>query len=307
MKKIICLIFAGIIINHACAQTEHEWRATLKIVNEQGVPIAGANAGIGYYTNSVGTSVDGLTDTNGIFSASHRSYGGDLGFAVEKMGYYTTRQSYKVPFNYEPARWNFIQTILLRKIGDPIPMYAKEQNMKFPKLDEPIGFDLMAGDWVTPYGKGFHTDILFKAHRNIINDREFNAELTVTFPNKGDGIVVAPSEPVVGSEFKTARTTAENGYGPELVLDFSNSKRPESVFGYFVRIRTELDQDGKIKSTFYGKISGNFRFYAGTIAPSVGMGFDYYLNPTPNDRNVEFDPKRNLMKNLKPGEGVSEP
>jgi len=37
------------------------------------------------------------------------------------------------------------------------------------------------------------------------------------------------------------------------------------------------------------------------------MGFDYYLNPTPNDRNVEFDPKRNLMKNLKPLEEVTEP
>ena len=29
------------------------------------------------------------------------------------------------------------------------------------------------------------------------------------------------------------------------------------------------------------------------------MQFKYYLNPTINDRNVEFDPKQNLMKNLK--------
>jgi hypothetical protein len=307
MNKTICVIFMGIVISHAHAQTKHEWRATLKVVDEMGVPIVGANASIGYQTNSVGTSVDGLTDTNGVFSASHPSYGGTLGFVVKKTGYYPTRQDYKVPFTYDPARWNPTKTIALKKIGQPITMYAKRQEMKFPKLDESIGFDLMSGDWVTPYGKGFHTDILFKAHRKIKNDHEFTADLTVTFPNKGDGIIIAPSEPETGSEFKTSRTAAENGYRSELDLLYSNSKHPDSVFGYFIRVRTELDQDGNVKSAIYGKIRGGFRFYAGTIAPTSGMGFDYYLNPTPNDRNVEFNPKTNLVRDLKPLEGVSEP
>ena len=37
------------------------------------------------------------------------------------------------------------------------------------------------------------------------------------------------------------------------------------------------------------------------------MEFSYYLNPTPNDRNVEFDPKQNLLGGLKVGEGVTAP
>jgi hypothetical protein len=45
----------------------------------------------------------------------------------------------------------------------------------------------------------------------------------------------------------------------------------------------------------YGKIYGDF------------MNFTYYLNPTPNDRNVEFDPKRNLFTNLKDDERVTMP
>ena len=37
------------------------------------------------------------------------------------------------------------------------------------------------------------------------------------------------------------------------------------------------------------------------------MGFTYYLNPKPNDLNVEFDPKKNLIKDLQPIEEVKEP
>jgi hypothetical protein len=48
-------------------------------------------------------------------------------------------------------------------------------------------------------------------------------------------------------------------------------------------------------SANYGKIYGAF------------MNFTYYLNPTRNDRNVQFDPKRNLFTNLKDDERVTAP
>jgi hypothetical protein len=37
------------------------------------------------------------------------------------------------------------------------------------------------------------------------------------------------------------------------------------------------------------------------------MQFCYYLNPTPNDRNVEFDPKQNLLGGLQSFEQVTAP
>jgi len=306
MNKCISLIIASTAFT-ALAQVEslqHAWTATLKITDDDGKPVTNAKATVYYMLTN---SIVGLTDTNGVFVASHRDQSVDLAFQIEKSGYYMTRVDYHLGFYYKPDKWNPIEPIVLRKIGTPIPMYAKKQEMRFPKLDEPVGFDLMAGDWVTPYGKGFHTDMLFKAHRKIISDREFTADLTVTFPNTGDGVVIAPQEPVVGSEFKTPRTVTRNGYKPELDLHYSNSERPKSVFGYFIRVRTVLDDGGNIKSALYGKIRGDLRFYAGTIAPTAGMGFDYYLNPKPNDRNVEFDPKQNLLKGLKPIEQVTEP
>ena len=311
MNKTVGLIFLLIALRSAEAQTElirHEWNVTLRVVDEAGQPISGAKASVGYFANSKPASIGGLTDTNGIFKASHSAFSGILGFTAEKSGFYASKEpSYELGFTYDAAIWNPDRTIVLRNIGNPIPMYSKRQEIKFPKLDEPVGFDLMVGDWVLPYGRGVHIDMFFTAHRQIINDRDFSANLTVTFPNKGDGIITAPAEPAVGSVFKTSRTTVEIGYKPQLVLNYSSSKRPEPVFGYFIRVRTILDADGNVKSTLYGKISRDFRFYAGTITPTSGMGFDYYLNPTPNDRNVEFDPKQNLIKNLSPLEEVRGP
>ena len=315
MKKIIGSVILCMVTSSLLAQPQSRaWKATLKVVDENSKPVQNAEAKVGFYVTTTpgqtkGDNISGLTDTNGVFVASHRDRSYYLGFQVEKARYYSFRSEYTLGFasDYDPVKCNPTQTIVLRKIGNPIPMYAKEQEMKIPNEDEPIGFDLMAGDWVTPYGKGFHADVYFTVHRKIISERDFDANLAVTFPNKSDGIVVAPSEPDTGSEFKTSRTALENGYGPELALHYSHSERPKSVFGYFIRVRTVLDDDGNVKSALYGKIRGDFRFYAGTIAPSAGMGFDYYLNPTPNDRNVEFNPKKNLVRDLKPLEGVSEP
>jgi hypothetical protein len=64
---------------------------------------------------------------------------------------------------------------------------------------------------------------------------------------------------------------------------------------YVFRVRTVLDKQGNIVSTHYGKIYGDF------------MQFSYYLNPSPNSRNIEFDPKHNLIGGLQPLEEVSQP
>jgi hypothetical protein len=64
---------------------------------------------------------------------------------------------------------------------------------------------------------------------------------------------------------------------------------------YVFRVRSVVDSNGNMISTHYGKIYGDF------------MKFDYYLNPTPNDRSIEFDPKQNLLGGLKPFEQVTAP
>lgn len=286
-----------------------KWSMTIKAVDDAGNPVEGATATIYYHLND---AANGLTDSNGLFTFSTNTASWDIALEAQKAGYYNARNTIDLGprEDYDPARWNQTVLLPLRKIGKPIPMFArrKEEGMVLQKEDEPMGFDLKAGDWVAPYGKGSHTDMIFTLlHRQIISRTQFDCTLKVSFPNKGDGICVAPSEEFPGSAFRTSRTAAENGYEPELTLRFRNSELATNVFGYFIRVETSLDENGNVKSALYGKIPGGFKLYAGTIKPHSGMGFTYYLNPTPNDRNLEFDPKRNLSQNLKLLEGVNEP
>ena len=65
---------------------------------------------------------------------------------------------------------------------------------------------------------------------------------------------------------------------------------------YYFRIRTQTNELGQVTNALYGKIYGQ-----------INGCFTYFLNPTPNDRNVEFDPKRNLFMNLKSMEHVGVP
>jgi hypothetical protein len=69
---------------------------------------------------------------------------------------------------------------------------------------------------------------------------------------------------------------------------------------YYFRVRTKTDAQGRIVSANYGKIYGDFfldpaNFDWGYYATL--MLVDTYFNPTNNDRNVEFDLKKNLLQN----------
>ena len=60
---------------------------------------------------------------------------------------------------------------------------------------------------------------------------------------------------------------------------------------------------GTLLSALYGKIYGDF-------SQNIGHGniyFNYYLNPEPNSRNMEFNTQSNLFKNLRSLEQVGAP
>jgi hypothetical protein len=315
MKKItmlLCLALTVLANGFAFGQASalpapfgpHQWTATVKVIGEDGNPIAGANVAVSYDIPATPGAdqprfgkIKGVTDDNGVFIASHTDSSWDLGVVVEKAGYYVTHSGYQ--FYYDEKRRHPSFTLLLKKIGKPIPMYAKRLNTNVPALDKPVGFDLMAGDWVAPYGKGTKTDIIFTAHTEKRSEFDWDSKLTVSFPNPGDGIqefdapVLLQDATMGQSDLRSSHETPAEGYQPQWVQTMScrphrggYSGNRDPNHNYYFRVRTVLDSQGNILSTHYGKIYGDF------------MEFSYYLNPTPNDRNVEFDPKQDLLGGL---------
>ena len=131
---------------------------------------------------------------------------------------------------------------------------------------------------------------------------DFDYKLVVSFPNPGDGIqrFEVPALNLT-SALRSPHTAPEDGYKAEWVK--TTSRRPgerekyqnDDSLNFFFRVRTVLDEKGNVKSAHYGKIYGDF------------MNFRYFLNPTPNSRNVEFDPSKNLLKVRMPSLQVRDP
>lgn len=321
MKTLICLILTCLTANHVIGQARpgaYLWTLNLKVLDDNNQPVRDAKTWVAYGDPKQGQSPDpfqandwaiaGLTDTNGLFTAKHTDHSWSLGVQVQKAGYYSILESYEL---YKPGQFddqkvaanrNPALTLVLKKIRKPMPMYAKSLNLGIPEFDKPLGFDLMIGDWVAPYGTGISTDIVFTGHldKRAKNDSDYT--LIVSFPKAGDGIQeFSVPESEQGSELHSPHEAPAEGYKAEWLQ--TKTRRPGKPLqtnwdmkrNYFFRVRTVLDHEGNVVSTHYGKIYGDF------------LRFKYYLNPTPNSRNIEFDPKQNLMKNLKPDEGVSAP
>jgi hypothetical protein len=305
------LHFALLLLAATCTfaqngSANYEWKATMRVIDESGNPISGANAVVGYFTNSQPASALGITDSNGMFMASHSlpEPMAEVGFQADKSGYYTTTAERQLGPQYDPAQWTFTQTLELKKVGKPIPMYAKKYAMalKLPNYGMPVAYDFEIGDWVGPYGKGINKDIIFQKDYSDKCAEGYYSKVTVRFPKEGDGIqLYTMPESETGSGLRSQHEAPLDGYQPELTRETSALRGHPSKFEfdanriYLFRVRTAKDHEGNIVSAHYGKIYGDF------------MQFTYYLNPTSNDRNIEFDPKQNLLGGLQSFEQVDAP
>ena len=308
-------------------------KMTIKVLNESGQPIEGATAGLTFsYTPTGGSpktsSSKGLTDVNGLFVGTGDSIQYFTYWAT-KEGYYSTTKKFRLSKitgipgfrSWEP--WNQTIEVVLKKKENPIAMYAVRMKSKdskylptFPFLDRFVGYDLVAGDWMTPHGQGTHRDIMFKFEKYHAKGRtDHHVKLTMAFSNEGDGLLSYYTDPNRGSKLRLPHHAPITGYEPQLVIDKHRTKTKilSGAFrddqNYFFRIRTEKDNKGNIISALYGKIYDPIELglFIGDKNPTGSVFFDYYLNPTSNDTNVEFDPKKNLFKDLTVNEEVSMP
>ena len=242
------------------------------------------------------------TDEEGVVRVTAKSKRNDLHYsATAPSGYYRTRRARHEYSHQENGRWqpdNQKFEVVLKRIKNPIPMYARNlvRGLRVPIADKQCSFDFEIGDWVAPQGRGKVEDIVFHVTLKTEPNGDFRSVVDVSFVREKDGLMRYEKGIHTGSKLRSDYEAPDEGYVDRVTLirtkvghKYTNSASRNA--NYYFRVRTELDEEGDIISANYGKIYGDF------------MYFTYYFNPTPNDRNLEFDPERNRF----PGEDINEP
>ncbi len=275
--------------------------------------------GIGAKNNSD----EEVTDSEGFCQLSGRTEAGHSSCIVRgNEGFY---DSGWYSFDYEKrsalkfGRWipdDVIITARLDRVVNPISLYVKKAEIQYGMnsfaellpLQESFSYDLLKGDWLPPYGKGRISDINFTVKKvmlglepyeypsGIKTNEFYRYDVKVGFNGLMNGMI--EKVPAYKSMLKL-RIAPTDGYVPERVCwrgrlsrtEYKNNNNPDRC--YYIRIRTELDENGVIKKAYYGKIYGDFNLFEEKNI-LTNIKFLYYLNPTPNDRNLEWDMKNNL-------------
>ena len=302
------------------------------VVDDTGAPVEGANVAIEFLAPRQENSVahHGTTGPDGKFAAQGRSLI-EVYMEANKKGHYEARVNGLSP------KKDHDQRIVLPRVINPVPLFALQVGVFIPAQNEWLGFDFEAADWVAPHGKGKVADIRFRFRNEFqgwkdnvkdldeeiaFSKRSFAArkeewtlekfkivagkwdgELEISFPGENEGLF-EETRFLAYSQMRLPHAAPAQGYVQTWRYTSKSYSPPttrENV-GFFLRTRVRLDHDGKIVSANYAKIMGDIYCTATGI-----LRFTYYFNPTPNDRNLEFDPKRNLFPSDLPGANVFEP
>lgn len=282
-------------------------KITLRVVDSLGVPVTNAMLSGAFWPSDSSADAkvfEGYTGTNGLFTAEGETIH-SMNYTITKEGFYKTTEKYWFRRQGEDRirdgrwqPWNPTNTVVLKEHRKPIAMYAKSVDEPIPIRDTSVGFDLEKGDWLAPHGKGTKADVFFTYQAQIKDYWTGRKELIITCTNRLGGFYRAQKD--TWSELQTTYEAAPDTYqaSVRLVLDATKDQVLESQgvdrSEYLVcRVRTEFDEKGNIVSALYGKIYGPIEYGAGKSLDR--LRFTYYLNPTANDRNLEFDPSRNLL------------
>lgn len=308
------------------------YEVKIRVIDDRGAAISGASVKIVFVMlrNETDIERDGITNKEGLFSASGR---GDhsVSIVASKDGHYLSN------VRRLPKDKDLDLVIVIPRILSPVPLFVNETHPRIPVQGEWLGYDFEFADWLAPYGKGMVADIRFRfknefkgyedSVRNLTEEiassrrgyaarkeewteekfkrdaGKWDAELEISFPQENEGLL-EEKRFLAYSQLKLPHVAPEYGYVSTWRYTSKTYSPPTARdnVGFFVRSRVKLDAKGNILSANYAKIVGDIYCAATGV-----LRFTYYYNPMINDRNLEFDPKRNLFPEDKPGANVRDP
>jgi hypothetical protein len=290
-------------------------KVTLRIIDDRGLAVSNAEVDAALFEKSSYAHIkkfEGVTDTNGCYVIEGKTIG-ELSYSIKKEGFYITRGDYCFySSNRESVKdgrwlpWNPVVKAVLKPKKNPVPMYAKRVDIEIPEQNKSIGFDMEKGDWVSPYGEGETSDVYISYSLNRQDLWTGNEQFEISNTNLMCGVRQLSSD--IFSGFKSAYAAPLSEYSPALRYGLNRTKtkiiekKELSDSDYIIfRSRAFVDAEGNLERANYGKIYPPIRY--GESRGRSRLLFTYYFNPTPNDRNLEFDTNRNLF----PGEKINQP
>jgi hypothetical protein len=332
--KLTLGLFAAMVGLHSFAEGS---QVVLTVRDTEDGAVAKADVELNFRQPRPQSHVLGKTDESGRFRAEGTGMLG-LEIDVKRLGYYSASLDSLLPAG------RMEKTLILPAIKRPIPLFVRQVGQGsntdgvFKAENEWLGFDLQVGDWVAPHGKGEVTDLRFRYRHEFqgyrlsderiaeemrvtkeiaVRDRRewtedwfkgrygrWSGEMEVAFVGDQEGMVEVVDRYLPYSQLKMPHEAPAEGYGPgrKYALNNYSPTGLRDDVGFFLRTRVKLDDKGAIVSANYTKVIHDFRFWA-----EGQVEFIYYFNPTPNDRNLEFDPARNLFPKSPQTENMRSP
>jgi hypothetical protein len=285
-------------------------KCVLRVVDDLGAIVTNAAVVGNFHMNDdKGHPFRGITDTNGMYVASGTCVG-DWHYVIKKTGFYETGRDLwyfsSTNTSISAGRWQpygATNTVVLKRKVNPVAMYCKTVNVILPAKGMDFGFDCKMGDLVKPHGKGSEPDFFLNYSLVYDTNNVWNAtnHLYITFrPHDGAAMMKCDTT----SQMQTAFSAPEDGYMKQISFYLKSETRARREKKEFLaddyilfKSRTEIDANGCETNMHFGKIISRGFWYGEISKDGAGGGvtFSYYLNPTPNDRNLEFDGKNNLL------------
>ena len=285
----------------------------VNVHDEEGEPVTNAVVNIKTLKRLVGVNVNpgdyrmivARADTNGVVTVKFDAVASDSTYWLSAEGYYSPPYHdvhYKMKkdhlFYIDFAEHEKEESIILRKIRNPIPMFGCGSpswlGEKLPIHGE-YGFDMMVGDFVAPYGKGEVPDFFV---RKNYGDKSRDGKSTLVFKGRGNGAYKINA--FTDSEFRSCYAADTNAaFKTEFRHEYIKEDKEfcwrevcdvDEDECLVLRTRCRYDEKGNLVTCHYSKIYGKIEIR------SYFQFRGYAFNPTPNDPNLEFDVKRNLLK-----------